>query len=298
MISEASGPEPPAGALTGELQLGVERRCAAVNGAAERRSRSIIVSQRHAGALRVLRPHYPDGPASGQPALTVVNPGGGYLGGDRYLMRVGVGDAAGLTLTTQSATKVYRTPQGPACMVQRFDLGAGARLEFVPDSLIAYRGASYLQRTEIEMHPSASLVLAEVVTHGWSPDGTPFAFDRITVSTRVAVGGVPAAIDRLRIAPADGGIGRLMLGGFSHLAALLVVDPRTDDAAVETLRDVLDVRGSTADRLLGITRLGVPGFALRALTHSTPAADAILRAAIDWMRAEWHSLPPLSLRKP
>lgn len=270
---------------TGELRLRMERA----------EGRSIVASQRHAGALRVLRPHYADG--SGRPSLTVVNPGGGYLGGDDYRLEAALGSGAGLTLTTQSATKVYRTPQGPARMEQRFELEAEARFEFVPDSLIAFRGASYRQRTTVEMHPSASLVLAEVVTHGWSPDGAPFSFDEIAMSTRVTAAGAPIAIDRLRLRPAHDGTGALVLGGFSHLATLLVIDPRADGEAVDSMRDILDVRSTSPDLMVGITRLAAPGFMLRALTRSTPAANTILHTAIDWMREAWHSLPPLALRK-
>lgn len=277
----------PVGASrTGELRLGVERRS----------GRSVIASQLHAGALRVLRPHYPDG--SGQPVLALVNPGGGYLGGDRYRIDAGIARSAGLTLTTQSATKVYRTPQGHARMEQRFVLAAGARLEFLPDSLIAYRGASYQQRTEVVMHRTSSLVLAEIVTHGWSPDGASFAFDRISLGTRVTVSDELAVMDRLLLEPGRGGTGRLMLAGYSHLASLLVIDPRCDDTAVAELREVLDVRDAEPDRLIGITRLRVPGFALRVLTRSTPQAAAILVTAVDWTRATWHEQPPLALRKP
>lgn len=276
--------------LTGELQLEVALRDETDS------SRSVITAQRHQGALRVLRPFYPD--ASGHPLLTIVNPGGGYLGGDRYRLDARLQEAASLTLTTQSATKVYRTPQGPACMEQHFELGSGARLEFVPDSIIAYRGASYRQRTEVAMHPSASLVLAEVVTPGWSPDGALFAFDDVALSTRVTVSGIPLVVDRLQLEPAVNGTEQLMLGGFTHLATLLVVDPRANDAEVASLRDHLGIKGRQHNRSIGITRLSAPGFMLRALTRSTPEADGILRAAIDWMRAQWHGQPALNLRKP
>ena len=53
-----------------------------------RGDRTVAAHQFHAGALRVLRPHHLDG--SGQPCFVVVNPGGGYLGGDRYELDVTV----------------------------------------------------------------------------------------------------------------------------------------------------------------------------------------------------------------
>lgn len=280
---------------TGELAVTIARR---PTGDGEQ-TRSVVAAQRHAGALRVLRPLYPD--HSGQAGLTIVNPGGGYLGGDRYRLDVRLEEGAELLLTTQSATKIYRTPQGPAVSEQRIVLGKNARLEFVPDSVIAYRDASYHQHTTVDMDASSSLVLAEVVTHGWSPSGEPFGFDRVATSTRVVVDGRLLVTDRLLIEPRLGGVNALTLGGYSHLASLLVVDPRGDDEAVASLREVLGVfdrEGSDAGPLVGVTRLDGPGFMARILARSTPEAARLLHAAVDWMRATWHGQKPLSLRKP
>ncbi|CAL8896087.1 urease accessory protein UreD [Kocuria varians] len=165
---------------TGELRLEV----------AQREGRSYAARQFHEGALRVLRPHYLD--RSGQVTYTVINPGGAYFGADTYLLDVTVERDASLALTTQSATKVYRTPQGPAAQEMTVRLGPGAVLEYVPDQLIVYRGGSYVQRTRVDMDPTASLVLAEVVTPGWSPTGESFAYDELRMRTEVRV--LPPAV--------------------------------------------------------------------------------------------------------
>ncbi|WP_138443147.1 urease accessory protein UreD [Sinomonas susongensis] len=276
--------------LTGELRLRV----------GVRGSRSTAVGQFTSGALRVLRAHYPD--ASGQPSFTILNPGGGYLGGDSYSTRIDVLAGASVLLTTQSATKVYRTPQGPAQAFQHFDLGPGARLESVPDALIAYRDARYHQDTLVEMAPDASLALAEIVTQGWAPDGSAFRFDEVSLVTRVRISGRLAVADNLLIQPGDGGAGPLMLGGRSHVASLLVVDARADDGAVAAVRALVAERfparaDSPGVPLVGVTRLAVPGFALRALADSTQCAEAVIHGVLDWMRATWHGQGPLNLRK-
>lgn len=267
-----------------------------------RGGRTVAVEEFHAGALRVLRAHYPD--ATGQPSYTVINPGGGYLGGDDYETVAVLDPGASALLTTQSATRIYRTPQGPAVAVQRFELGAGSRLEVVPDGVIAYRGATYRQDTVVHMAPDASLALADVLTHGWSPDGEPFSFDEVSVTARVSVDGRLAVADNLLLRPALGGAGPLMLAGHSHVASLLVVDPRAHDGAVAALRalvaETVAATGAgpaAGQALVGISALAVPGFALRALTGSTQDAEAILHAVLNWMRREWHGQPPLGLRK-
>ena len=142
------GPSPFAGTkLVGELRLRIGTRA----------GKAIATRQYHAGALRILRPHYLDDTA--QVCYTIVNPGGGYLGGDNYGIEVAVDEDTSLLLTTQSATKVYKTPGTFARQDMVVRLGKGAVLEYVPDQLIAYRGASYRQFTQVDMHQDSSLLL-------------------------------------------------------------------------------------------------------------------------------------------
>ena len=89
-----------------------------------------------------------------------------------------------MLLTTQSATKIYRTPGSFAEQRMTLRLGEGARLELVPDQLIAYREASYRQNTHVTVRPSSSLVMAEVVTPGWSPDGASFRYEEAAAAER------------------------------------------------------------------------------------------------------------------
>ena len=119
-----------AGPVHGVAPMGVLELRVAVRG-----ERSAASRQFHEGALRVLRPHYLDD--SGQVCYVVVNPGGAYLGADLFVLDVEVQDGADLLLTTQSATKVYRTPGSFAEQRMTVRLGEGARLELMPDQLIA-----------------------------------------------------------------------------------------------------------------------------------------------------------------
>ena len=50
-----------------------------------------------------MRPIYHNN--SGEVCYYILNPGGGYLDGDRYHMQIALEKEARLTLTTQSATK-------------------------------------------------------------------------------------------------------------------------------------------------------------------------------------------------
>ena len=258
-----------------------------------------------------MRPHYLD--ASGQVTYTVINPGGAYFGADTYLMDVEVEEEASLALTTQSATKVYRTPQGPAAQHMSVRLGPGSVFEYIPDQLIVYRGGSYLQRTRVDMAPTASLLLAEIVTPGWSPSGESFAYDELRMRTEVRVlvpakGAMPSAararrlvVDQLRIRPGEhedvAGMG--FMEGYSHTGQLLIADHRLDTGVYERLVELVDASRTHS----GITRAGIRELqgvrcvCIRSLAHSTEEIASLHRSVADTLRREWRGQDPVFLRK-
>lgn len=266
----------------------------------ERGGRTIARNQFHEGALRVLRPHYLD--ESGQVCYVVVNPGGAYLGADLFLIDVEVQDGADLLLTTQSATKVYRTPGSFAEQRMAVRLGEGARLELMPDQLIAYREASYRQHTHITVRPSSSLVMAEVVTPGWSPDGAAFRYEEVRLRNDIRVEGRHGsrllALDNLLIRPPAGDVtGMGFMEGFSHVGSLLVVDPRVDQALADHLHALTLDHDARAGVSLTRTALGTTGLVLRALSNSTGELNHLLAACTSLLRKRWHGQEPLNLRK-
>ena len=176
-------------AATGTLELGIS-----VSG-----GRSVATRQYHAGALKIIRPHYLD--ETGQVYYITANPGGGYVGGDSYRIAVDVADGASILFTDQSATKVYRTPESFVSQKIDFHVGAGAVLEYVPDQLILYRDADFRQHMTVDLDPEASAFLSDIVTPGWSPDGGQFRYRQAHLRSEVRVGGKLALVDNMRIMP-------------------------------------------------------------------------------------------------
>lgn len=293
-LPEAAASGTVAAAPTGELRLRI----------AQRDGRSYAARQFHDGALRILKPLYLD--RSGQVAYPVINPGGAYFGADRYVLDLEIGEDASLLSTTQSATKVYRTPQGPAVQDMEVRLGPGAVLEHLPDQLIVYREGSYRQRTLVRMHPSASLLMAEIITPGWSPEGEPFRFDELRLRTEIRVEDGPRtrrlAVDQLRMVPGEGSAmsSMGMMEGHSHTGQLLIADRRLDDGLYAELVELVE----DAPTHSGITRGGVIDpdglrcVAVRTLADSTGAVAGLHRGIVDLLRYRWRGQPPLDLRRP
>ncbi|WP_290369372.1 MULTISPECIES: urease accessory protein UreD [unclassified Arthrobacter] len=266
----------------------------------ERAGKSVASHQFHRGALRVLRPHYLDD--SGQVCYVIVNPGGAYLGADLYVIDVEVADGAELLLATQSATKIYRTPGSFAEQRMRLRLGEGARLEFAPDQVIAYREASYRQNTRVTVRPSSSLIMAEIITPGWSPDGDSFRYEELRLRTEIRVesGGAAGllALDNVLLRPSLGDVtGMAFMEGFSHLGSLIVVDPRVDQALADELHEITAGFGAHTGISLTAAVLGTAGLVLRSLSNSTEELQRVAGAATALLRKRWYGQDPLDLRK-
>jgi urease accessory protein len=288
---EAAGPSPSVLSPIGELQLVIN----------DRDGKSVATHQYHRGALRVLRPHYLD--ESGQVCYVLVNPGGAYLGADLYLIDVEVGAVAKLLLTTQSATKIYRTPGSFAEQRMRLMLGDGARLELAPDQLIAYREASYRQNSHITVQPTSSLIVAEVVTPGWSPDGAAFRYEELRLRTEIWVdGGKPAprllALDNLLIKPSFNDVtGMGFMEGYSHVGTLLVVDPRVDQALADELHQLTAMDDAYTGVSVTACVAGTTALVLRSLSNSTEELHRLLGKCTTLLRRRWYGQDSLDLRK-
>lgn len=260
----------------------------------------MATQQYHRGALRILRPHYLD--ESGQVCYVLVNPGGAYLGADLFVIDVEVADGAGLLLATQSATKIYRTPGSFAEQRMRLRLGEGARLELAPDQLIAYREASYRQNTHVTVRPSSSLIMAEIVTPGWSPDGASFRYEELRLRTEIRVESGEAAgllvLDNVLLRPSLADVtGMAFMEGYSHLGSLIVVDPRVDQELADELHGITAGYGAHTGISLTASMLGTAGLVMRSLSNSTEELRRVAGAATTLLRKRWYGQEQLDLRK-
>lgn len=271
---------------TGELILSLENRA----------GKTVARNVYFQGAFKVMRPIYHDD--SGKVCYYLLNPGGGYLDGDRYRMDITAEPDARVTLTTQGATKVYKTPKDHAYQETTLTLKAGSYLEYLPDPLITYKDATYRQKNIVHIERGATFLYTDILTPGWSPDGEPFTFDSVRLINEIYVDGKPAVFDNIRLSPADQQVSGLgFMEGYTHLGSMIAVGEQTTDILVDALHELL-AESSEGDQVrFGISRLAVPGFSIRILAHSTGRIEKMLNACHQKISEEWLGLTPASLRK-
>ncbi|PID15965.1 urease accessory protein [Sporosarcina sp. P34] len=269
---------------TGVLDLVMENR----------QGRSVAKSVYFQGAFKVMRPVYFN--KNSYPCYYLLNPGGGYLDGDRYQMKVTLGERAMLTLTTQSATKVYRTPTEQVYQETVIRMKKDSYLEYLPDAIIAYKDASCYQKNSVYMEKGATLLYAEILTPGWSPEGEKFSYEMLRLKTEIYMEGQLVVFDHIKLHPASQDMNELgFMEGYTHLGSLIVVGEKTNDALLDRLYEVL--QQEAGEFAFGLSKLAVPGFTIRILANYTQVIERIISVCHHVISEEWNQMKPSFLRK-
>ncbi len=131
-----------------------------------------LALDRHHGPLRVLQSLYPEGPGICQHVL--VHPPGGLVGGDRLALDVQLEAGAQALITTPGAARYYRSEGALAEQQVKLQLGAGARLEWLPMETLAYSGCQGLNSVQMQLAPGAELLGWDLLSLGLPGAQQPF----------------------------------------------------------------------------------------------------------------------------
>ena len=263
----AADARPASGEFSGELRLGMRRGPG---------GKTVWCDRRQRFPLRTTAPFHCDERARDMAFVYVQNPTGGVFGGDRLGIVLKCGPRAQVHLTTQSATKVYRTEGAPARQELCLQLSEGAYVEYMPDTLIPQAGADYEQVTRIELALGAVLIVAETIAAGRVGRGERFAYRRLVLQTVACRCGDELFAERLRFEPARArpdvpG----MLGGWDYLVSVTVLAPEWDlTALAEAINTELATR-STLHGGAGALPRQAGAFARVLAPDAVSAADAI-----------------------
>ena len=175
------------------------------------------------GSARILRPH---GQGPGFEA-TLLNTAGGITGGDRFSWEAEAGPGTRLTLATQAAERGYRSSGGHGAVTTRLSLGAGARIDWLPQETILFDGAALHRRLEVEMAEDATLLAVEPVLLGRSAMGETVQRADFRDRWEIRRAGRLIHLEALRL---DGPIGSLSQGsatlaGHRAFATILYLAP-------------------------------------------------------------------------
>jgi urease accessory protein len=181
------------------------------------------------------------------PEVVFLNTAGGLTGGDRLAFALDVGPGAEAVATTQTAERAYASGGGVARLQVTMRVGAGGRLDWLPQETILYDGASLVRQTEIALEGDARCLFAETVVLGRAAMGETvarlaFRDARLVRRDGRAVHAEPLVLDDAVLAAAGGAA---VLGGARAFATVVMVAAGAEDA-VGRARAALDADGVVA----------------------------------------------------
>lgn len=246
-----------------------------------------IGRDRHEGPLRVLKALYPEG--AGICHHVIVHPPGGVVGGDQLQVDARLDAGAHAVLTTPGATRFYRSAGATARQQVRLQIGAGARLEWLPLETIAHAGCVAENRVTLDLAPGAECLGWDLLALGLPAAGE--AFDRGSFLQQLELPG--AWLERGLIRGDD----RLLLDGGPGLAGCRVLGtawlaagrPWTNDRG-EALLDAARAVDTTigGDVLLGATAVHAQVLLARVLAHRVePAMHTLQAVRAAWRQVAW-----------
>ena len=241
----------------------------------QRASGAAAISVRAAGGVTRLDRLYQDGcakirlprdHAARSLEAVLINTSGGLTGGDRMSWRAEAGAGATLTLSTQACEKVYRAETGRAEVETRLIVGAGARLDWLPQETILFDRAALARQLTADLERDSRLLVSEAVILGRTAMGESVRRGELRDRWRIRREGRLVFADDLALTGPIAATAELapVLGGARAFASLLLV---AQDAPrfLEPLRQVLGLAGgaSAFDGKLFCRIVAADGMALR-----------------------------------
>lgn len=223
-------------------------------------------------------------PAPGMTTLCVQEPTGGVAQGDRHVLDIDAGERARGHVTTQSATKVHSMRANYAHLDATFRAGPDAHLEYVPGPTILNEQSRCLNTVTVELDPTASVIVADVLV----PDGltgqAPFGFDHYHSRLNARCEGRLCCADTVDLRPAERDPrDSATVGEYGVVGSLYVLSPSTDvESLSESIHDRLAER--TASQA-GVSTLPYgTGVTVRVLGDRSADVIETVTAAFDETR--------------
>jgi urease accessory protein len=156
-------------------------------------------------------------------AVYLVGGAAGPLGGDDLTLTIDVREGARLRIRTAAASVALPSLDGAESRLRiTATVGAGARLEILPEPVIIADGARHRMETRVTLAAGAALVLREVLILGRHGESGGGCVSRI----RADYGGAPLLRHELSVDGADQtSLGPAILAGNRSAGSVLIVEP-------------------------------------------------------------------------
>jgi urease accessory protein len=209
--------------------------------------------------------------------------GGGLVAGDRIRLEVQAEPRTCCYVSTQSATKVFRSPDGDPCVQDMSaEIGDGAILTWLPDPVTCFADSRYHQTQRFRLNAGASLVMLDWLTSGRRARGERWAFSSYLSRTHIHMSDELVMADALCLEPEDGPLDSpFRFGRFNAMATLVVLGPRLSSLSRTILEEAT---GEPVGRKASLIASASPlkdGLVVRIIGQETEEVSDFLRRRLQ-----------------
>lgn len=199
----------------------------------------------------------------------LINSSGGLTDGDEVAWSAEAGPGTHMVVTTQSCERIYRAAgDSPAAVRNTVRIGAGARLDWLPQETILFEGARLVRNLAVEMAPDSTFFGLEAVILGRHAMGEDALGAALTDRWRVRRGGELVHAEETRLGAGDRATrasGALLAGAgaFGTLCYVAADAERRHCALLDIMAGLSDCGVSRIGNKLVVRALAASGLGLR-----------------------------------
>jgi urease accessory protein len=197
----------------------------------------------------------------------IINTSGGLTGGDRMSWSVVAGAGTRVDVTTQACEKIYKASAGTAEVSTSIEVGARARVDWLPQETILFDRASLSRRLDVDLDENAEFLAVEAVLLGRKAMGEMMETGLFRDRWRIRRSGRLIHAEELRLSDGVAALAarQAVLGGQVAFATLLYAGPLAE-AYLGKVRPLVEgpMGGASAwnDKLV-VRLAAADGFSLR-----------------------------------
>lgn len=156
-----------------------------------------LVDLHQSGSAKIMLPNHRHEP----PEVVFLNTSGGLTGGDTLALRLDLAAGCRVLATTQTAERAHASTGAAARMRFSATVGKGAHLDWLPQETIVYQSSHLDRRTEIDLEPDGSCLLAETVVLGRAAMGETVTHARLRDHRMIRRAGRPVWAETTDLSP-------------------------------------------------------------------------------------------------
>ena len=243
---------------------------------------TVLKKSLHEGPLRVQKALFPEG--NDICHSIIIHPPAGIAGGDTLEIDVFVGSECHAVLSTPSASKWYKSFKNPATQSIQFELGTNAKLDWLPQENLFFKGADAKVLTKLNLQSSSSFIGWDAAMLGRHASGEEWSKGHVHIGNQIYRDGKLLWVENGQIDAEDMHYKSLpQIGSWPVFATLCAVGPACSRTLAESLSNMMPWTDALRS---GVTYLPQGVLLARAVSND-------IELTRNWMINTWSILRPL-----